>query len=53
MRRRSQPNDLRADRDRAIIAVVGDVVQSRKDRHKFSDVREGGTKATDMPWGKR
>jgi hypothetical protein len=27
-------------------------VQGRKDRHKFSGIREAETKATDMPLGK-
>jgi hypothetical protein len=52
MRRRPQPDNLRADRHGPIVAVVGDMVQGRKDRHNFSGVREAGTKATDMPLGK-
>jgi hypothetical protein len=52
MRRRPQADDLRADRHRPVVAVMGDMVQGRKDRHNFSSVREAETKATDMPLGK-
>ncbi len=52
MRRRPQPDNLRADRHRVIVAVVGDMVQGRKDRHNFSGIGEAETKATGMPSGK-
>ena len=52
MRRRPQPDDLRPDGHGAVVAVVGDMVQGRKDRHNFSAAGEGPTKATDMPLGK-
>ncbi len=34
MRRRPQPNDLRAEMDRPVVAVVGDVVERDVDRHQ-------------------